>query len=89
MTIFNLLGEVEIMVTAGMKTTANSGDSIMEPLLTVEQLAVMVKRSHWTLRRDIKAGRISCVRMGRALRIEASEVRRIMNEGLASSASPK
>jgi excisionase family DNA binding protein len=77
------------MVTAGMKTTANSGDSIMEPLFTVEQLAAMVKRSHWTLRRDIKAGRISCVRMGRALRIEASEVRRIMNEGLASSASPK
>jgi hypothetical protein len=77
------------MVTAGMKTTANSGDSIMEPLLTVEQLAVMVKRSHWTLRRDVKAGLIRCVRIGRAIRIEAVEARRIMNEGLASSASPK
>lgn len=71
------------MAAAGMKTTANYGDLIMEPLFTVEQLARTVGRSHWTLRRDIKAGRIRCVRIGRALRIEASEVRRIMAEGLA------
>jgi excisionase family DNA binding protein len=71
------------MTTAGMKTTANSRDLIVEPLFTVDQLAGTVGRSHWTLRRDIKAGRIRCVRIGRALRIEASEVRRIMTEGLA------
>jgi hypothetical protein len=72
-----------------METTVSSKDPIMEPLLTVEQLAVMVKRSHWTLRRDVKAGLIRCVRIGRAIRIEAVEARRIMNEGMASSASPK
>jgi excisionase family DNA binding protein len=77
------------MTTTRMQTTVNSRDSIMEPLLTVEQLAVMVKRSHWTLRRDVKAGLIRSVRIGRAIRIEAAEARRIMNEGLASSAGPK
>jgi len=78
------------MTRTGMETTVSSKDSIMEPLLTVEQLAVMVKRSHWTLRRDVKAGLIRCVRIGRAIRIEAVEARRIMNEGLPSSgASPK
>jgi hypothetical protein len=78
------------MTRTGMETTVSSKDSIMEPLLTVEQLAVMVKRSHWTLRRDVKAGLIRCVRIGRAIRIEAVEARRIMNEGLAlSKVSPK
>jgi excisionase family DNA binding protein len=77
------------MTRTGLETTVSSKDSIMEPLLTVEQLAVMVKRSHWTLRRDVKAGLIRSVRIGRAIRIEAAEARRIMNEGLASSAGPK
>lgn len=58
----------------------------MEPLLTIEQVAQLLGRSHWMLRRDAKAGRIRFVRIGRAIMVEPSEVRRIINEGLASSA---
>lgn len=61
----------------------------MDPLLTIEQVAKILGRSHWMLRRDAKAGRIRFVRIGRALMIEPSEVRRIMSEGLASASAPE
>lgn len=61
-------------------TTANL---VLEPLLTFDEAARILRRSHWTLRRDAQAGRIRVVRIGNTLKIEQSEVRRIMNEGLA------
>jgi len=59
-----------------------TADLAFEPLLTIEQLARVIGRSHWTLRRDAKAGRIRYVRIGNALMIEPAEVRRIISEGL-------
>ncbi len=53
-----------------------------EPLLSVEDVAKIVGRSHWTLRRDLKQGRIQFVRVGRSLMISPDEVRRIIREGL-------
>ena len=54
----------------------------IEPLLTIEEAARILGRSHWTLRLDFKAGRIRCVRIGRSLMVEPDEVRRIIQEGL-------
>lgn len=65
-----------------------TADLAFEPLLTIEQLARVIGRSHWTLRRDAKAGRIRFVRIGNALMIEPAEVRRIKAEGLASVSGP-
>jgi hypothetical protein len=54
----------------------------IEPLLTLDEVARILGRSHWTLRLDHKAGRLRCVRIGRSLMVEPNEVRRIIEEGL-------
>jgi hypothetical protein len=54
---------------------------MLEPLLRLEDAADILRRSHWTLRSDIKAGRLACVRLGRRIMIEPSEVRRLIDEG--------
>jgi len=59
----------------------------MEPLLSVAQVAEILGRSHWMLRRDIRAGRVAAVRIGRALMIQPAEVRRIMAEGLITGSA--
>jgi len=53
----------------------------LEPLLKLEEASALLRRSHWTLRRDIKAGRLRCVRLGRRLLIERAEVRRLIAAG--------
>lgn len=53
----------------------------LEPLLTLEEAARILGRSHWTLRLDNKAGRIKCVRIGRALMVEPQEIRRLIAKG--------
>ncbi len=53
----------------------------LEPLLKIEEVAHILGRTHWTLRQDIKAGRIKCVRVGKRLMIEPSEVRRVIEQG--------
>jgi len=73
------------MATATVSTISQSNDPGIEPLLTLEEVARILGRSHWTLRLDHKAGRIKCVRIGRNLMVEPSEVRRIIEEGLAVS----
>ena len=71
------------MATAQFAVNTNSStDPRMEPLFKVEEVARILRRSHWALRLDCKAGRIKCVRIGRNLMIEPSEVRRIIQEGL-------
>jgi hypothetical protein len=69
-----------------MPTLAVSPDyqttTAIEPLLTIDQVATILRRSHWSLRLDFKAGRIRFVRIGRNLMVEPSEVRRIIQEGL-------
>lgn len=53
----------------------------MEPLLKIEDAARLVGRTHWTLRHDVKAGKLRCVRIGRRIMIEPSEIRRLIEEG--------
>ena len=53
----------------------------MEPLLNLDEAAEMIGRTHWTLRRDVKAGTLKSVRIGRRIMIEASEIRRLIEAG--------
>lgn len=50
-----------------------------ERLLNLEEAAVVLRRSHWTLRGDIKSGRLRCLRIGRKIFIEARELQRILD----------
>jgi hypothetical protein len=73
------------MATAVIGPVQESSVGGIEPLLTLEETARILGRSHWTLRMDHKAGRIKCVRLGRNLMVERSEVRRIVRDGLPPS----
>jgi hypothetical protein len=53
----------------------------LEPLLKIEDAARLVGRTHWTMRHDVKAGKLRCVRIGRRIMIEQSEIRRLIEEG--------
>jgi phage regulator Rha-like protein len=53
----------------------------LEPLLDIDEVAKIIGRTHWTLRRDIKHGKLTCVRIGRRIVIEPSEIRRLIEEG--------
>jgi hypothetical protein len=53
----------------------------LEPLLKIEDAARLVGRTHWTLRHDVKAGKLRCVRIGRRIMIEQCEIRRLIEEG--------
>jgi hypothetical protein len=57
-------------------------DSELEPMLTIEQAASILGRSHWTLRLDARKGRIKTIRIGRNLMVDPSEVRFIRAHGL-------
>ena len=52
----------------------------LEPLLKIEDAARLIGRTHWTLRQDVKAGRMRCVRIGRRIMFEPSEIRRLIEE---------
>jgi hypothetical protein len=54
---------------------------VLEPLLKIEDAARLVGRTHWTLRHDVKAGKIRWVRIGRRIMIEPAEIRRLIAEG--------
>jgi excisionase family DNA binding protein len=49
-----------------------------EPLLTIDEVAAVLRRTHWTLRADLKAGRIRAIRVGKRIVFEPAEVRRIL-----------
>lgn len=53
----------------------------LEPLLKIEDAARLVGRTHWTLRHDVRAGRLRCIRIGRRIMFEQSEIRRLIEEG--------
>jgi hypothetical protein len=54
---------------------------VLEPLLKIEDAARILGRTHWTLRHDVKAGKLKCVRIGQRIMIEPSEIRRLIEEG--------
>jgi len=53
----------------------------IEPLINLEQAAELLQRSHWTLRQDVKAGHLRCVRLGRRILFEPNEIRRVIAQG--------
>jgi hypothetical protein len=53
----------------------------LEPLLKIEDAARIIGRTHWTLRADVKAGKLRCVRIGRRIMIEPAELRRLIEQG--------
>jgi excisionase family DNA binding protein len=70
-----------IATETGINFTGLSTNVTLEPLLKIEEAAQIVGRSHWTLRNDIKAGKIRCVRFGRRIMIERSEIRKLIESG--------
>jgi hypothetical protein len=73
------------VTTSKVKVTelaiSNTVTAMIEPLVTLDEAARILRRSHWTLREDFKAGRMLCVRIGRKLMVEGSELRRIIDAG--------
>jgi excisionase family DNA binding protein len=53
----------------------------MEPLFDVKQAADFLHVSHYTVRAWIKAGKLRATRLGSLVRIEKSELRRLIEEG--------
>ncbi len=60
---------------------SNKVTATVEPLITLDEAARILRRSHWTLREDFKAGRMLCVRIGRKLMVESNELRMIIEAG--------
>jgi excisionase family DNA binding protein len=56
-------------------------------MLSLEEAGTLLRRSHWTLRRDIKAGRMRCIRWGGRILIEHTEVRRLIKLARQRTAS--
>jgi predicted DNA-binding transcriptional regulator AlpA len=52
----------------------------LEPLLKIEEVSRITGRSHWTLRNDVLLGRIRCIRLGRRMMFEQSEIRRLIED---------
>lgn len=67
--------------TALLMNELNPRNMPLEPLLKIEEAARLVGRSHWTLRQDVKAGRVKSLRIGRRIMIEPCEIRRLIEEG--------
>jgi hypothetical protein len=66
--------------TAVAINVTRSPNGALEPLLKIEDAARLVGRTHWTLRHDVKAGKLRCIRIGRRIMIEPSEIRRLIEE---------
>jgi len=58
-----------------------SSNVTLEPLLKIEEVARILGRTHWTIRHDVKAGKLKSVRLGRRIMIEQSEIRRLIEQG--------
>lgn len=52
----------------------------LEPLLSLEEAARIIRRTHWSMRKYIAEGRIRGVRIGRDLLIEPCELRRFIEQ---------
>lgn len=52
----------------------------LEALLTLDEAAKIIRRSHWSLRKYVADGLIRGVRIGRDLLIEPAELRRFIEQ---------
>jgi Helix-turn-helix domain len=74
------LSDSEEKMPAGTRSEADANSDALEPLLTIDEVSRIIGRTHWTLRRDIKAGKLKCVRIGQRIMIEPSEIRTLIQE---------
>jgi excisionase family DNA binding protein len=49
-----------------------------ERLLDIDEAAELLRRSHWTIRKDLRSGVIRSVRLGRRILFEPRELRRVV-----------
>lgn len=62
-----------------MMTTHNVQSQQLERLYDLEEAGAHLHKSHWTIRREIKAGKIRCLRLGNRILIEHSELLRLLD----------
>ena len=78
-------------MSAATITPLNAIDSrnveMLEPLLKIEDVSRITGRSHWTLRNDVLLGRIRCIRLGRRMMFEQSEIRRLIEDARNGAAA--
>lgn len=79
-------GKVQISWAESWKQQLNNPDEVKKCLYTIEDAAVLLSLSPWTIRRHQAQGNIKVVNIGRAIRIPATELDRIATEGLGSLA---
>lgn len=51
----------------------------LERLYDVGEAAAALRKSHWTIRHDIKVGKIRCLRVGNKILIEHHELTRLLD----------
>jgi excisionase family DNA binding protein len=57
---------------------ANVKPEPLQQIYDIGEAAAYLRLSHWTLRREIKAGKIRCLRLGGRILIEHSELVRLL-----------
>lgn len=55
----------------------------MKALKTIPESAAILRISHWTVRKDIREGKLTPVRLGRRVLIEEEELERFIASGKA------
>ena|SRR5438876_11416124 len=60
----------------------------IEPLKDIQEAAEILRRSHWTIRRDVRAGKIRCIRLGRRILFEPAELRRLIAQSRGDLGTP-
>jgi Helix-turn-helix domain len=67
--------------SADARNVGGAKDAALEQLLNIDEAARIIGRAHWTLRRDIRCRKLKCIRIGRRIMIEPSEIRRLIEQG--------
>ncbi len=62
-----------------MTTASFQSQQLLERLYDIEEAGAHLHKSHWTIRREIKAGKIHCLRLGNRILIEHSELLRLLD----------
>jgi excisionase family DNA binding protein len=65
--------------TKDLKITTK-GEKTMKALKTIPEAAEILRISHWTVRKDIRDGKLIPVRLGRRVLLEEAELERFVAE---------
>jgi len=70
-----------------MTTTNIQFQQSLERLYDIGEAGAHLHKSHWTIRREIKAGKIHCLRLGNRILIEHSELLRLLDAARSGQAA--